>query len=185
MSGIQMPVGAVVPTAQTDTTTPPAGWLFCDGSSQLRASFPSLFSIIGTTYGSVDGTHFTLPDLRGRVPVGQGAGPGLTSRALAAKAGEEFHQNLSTESGIPAHTHVTDAQGNHQHDSNGGGSFVTEVGVSGFANITFGGGAKGNSQFTGIAGNHLHNVVANSAADAGVAHNTMQPFIVLSFLIKT
>jgi len=43
--------------------SPPAGWLVCDGTSLLRASYPSLFAAIGTTYGAVDGTHFNLPDL--------------------------------------------------------------------------------------------------------------------------
>lgn len=50
----------------------PTGYLFCDGSSQLRATYPDLFAAIGTTYGSADGTHFTLPDGRGRVVVGLG-----------------------------------------------------------------------------------------------------------------
>lgn len=40
----------------------PAGWLACDGASLLRASYPALFAVIGVTYGSVDGTHFNVPD---------------------------------------------------------------------------------------------------------------------------
>lgn len=51
----------------------PTGHLLCDGSSLLRASYPDLFSVIGTTYGSADGTHFTLPNLKGRVVVGVSA----------------------------------------------------------------------------------------------------------------
>ena len=46
--------------------------MICDGASLLRADYVDLFGIIGTTYGSADGTHFNLPDLRGRVPVGKG-----------------------------------------------------------------------------------------------------------------
>ncbi len=53
------------------SNTPPAGWLICDGSSLLRSgTYANLFAITGTTYGSVDGTHFTLPDLRGRLALG-------------------------------------------------------------------------------------------------------------------
>src|SRR6266487_3808433 len=63
----------------------PPGTLFCDGSSLLRADYPALFIVIGTTFGSVDGTHFTLPDLRNRCPVGVG------TRTLAATGGEETH----------------------------------------------------------------------------------------------
>lgn len=48
----------------------PTGWLLCDGSSVLRATYPDLFAAIGTAYGSVDGTHFTLPNFVNRVPRG-------------------------------------------------------------------------------------------------------------------
>jgi hypothetical protein len=44
--------------------SPPSGWLTCDGSSLLRASFAALFTVIGTTFGYADGTHFNLPDMR-------------------------------------------------------------------------------------------------------------------------
>lgn len=66
-----MPVGSVVlwPAA-----SPPTDWLTCDGASLLRSAFPALFAVLGTTYGAADGTHFLLPDYRGRVPVGLNAG---------------------------------------------------------------------------------------------------------------
>ena len=61
------PVGSIVlwPAA-----TVPADWLACDGASLLRSAYPALFAVLGTMYGAADGTHFTLPDYRGRVPVG-------------------------------------------------------------------------------------------------------------------
>lgn len=65
------PSGIVSPYAGSSA---PSGWLLCDGSSKLRADYPDLFAVIGTTFGSVDGTHFTLPDLRSRFPVGVGTG---------------------------------------------------------------------------------------------------------------
>ena len=46
-------------------STAPSGWLLCQGQSLKRTDYSSLFAAIGTTYGSVDGTHFTLPDMRG------------------------------------------------------------------------------------------------------------------------
>lgn len=52
----------------------PVGWLNCDGASVLRATYLTLFNLIGTTFGSVDGTHFNVPDLRGRSPIGSGQG---------------------------------------------------------------------------------------------------------------
>ncbi len=50
----------------------PTDWLLCDGASLDRTTYAALFAVIGVTYGSVDGTHFTLPDFRGRMPVGKG-----------------------------------------------------------------------------------------------------------------
>jgi microcystin-dependent protein len=62
-----IPVGSIViwPAA-----APPTDWLTCNGASLMRSAYPALFAVIGTTYGAADGTHFTLPDYRGRAPVG-------------------------------------------------------------------------------------------------------------------
>lgn len=81
-SGAGRVVGEVV---EWLTATPPAGWLICDGSSLLRAgTYAALFAIIGTAFGTVDGTHFTLPDLRGKLALGVSA-----SHALATTGGAE------------------------------------------------------------------------------------------------
>lgn len=58
----------------------PSGFLLCDGASYLRADYAALFAVIGTTFGAPDGTHFKVPDLRGRIPLGKaasGTGSGL------------------------------------------------------------------------------------------------------------
>lgn len=68
---LAMPAGAVIPFAGSAA---PTGFLLCDGSSKVRADFTDLFTAIGTTFGNADGSHFNLPDLRSRVPVGAGAG---------------------------------------------------------------------------------------------------------------
>lgn len=52
-------------------STAPDGWLLCFGQSLLRADYPNLFAKIGTTYGAADGTHFNVPDCRGRVGAGK------------------------------------------------------------------------------------------------------------------
>jgi len=57
-----VPVGAVF---QWATSSVPVGYLECNGSSKLIASYPGLFAVIGNNYGAVDGTHFNLPDYRG------------------------------------------------------------------------------------------------------------------------
>lgn len=98
--------GDLVPSAAATR----AGCLLCDGSSYLRASYPELFTAIGTTYGSVDGTHFNVPDLRGRVPLGAGTGTatGATSHTrgqqpTSGNGGEETHTLSTTE--MPSHNH--------------------------------------------------------------------------------
>lgn len=60
-------------------TSAPTGWLLCDGSSYLRASYPDLFTAIGTAYGSIDGSHFNVPDMQQRFPLGKAvSGTGST-----------------------------------------------------------------------------------------------------------
>jgi microcystin-dependent protein len=84
----------------------PFGFLTCDGSAISRTAYASLFSVIGTTYGTGDGSNtFNLPDLRGRFPVGDGAGIGLTTRLLGQLVGAETH--TIGQSNLPLHTHGT------------------------------------------------------------------------------
>lgn len=85
----------------------PLGWRFCDGSLLAIAEYDVLFAVIGTTYGGDGVVTFALPDLRGRVPVHQGQGPGLSNRVLAETGGSETV--TLTVSQIPAHTHTASA----------------------------------------------------------------------------
>src|SRR5262249_5132631 len=68
---------------------PPSGWAFCDGSHLLINQNQGLFSLLGTTYGGDGKKDFALPDLRGRVPIGDGSGSGLTPRAMGQTLGSE------------------------------------------------------------------------------------------------
>ena len=63
----------------------------------------SLYSVLGTKYGGDGRTSFALPDLRGRVPIGDGSGPGLTTRTIGLKLGSETNQ--LTLANVPSHTH--------------------------------------------------------------------------------
>ena len=74
----------------------PRGWALCDGQLLAINQNSALFSILGTTYGGNGRTTFGLPDLRGRVPMHEGTGPGLSNRPLGAKGGSEevSHQTL-------------------------------------------------------------------------------------------
>jgi microcystin-dependent protein len=82
---------------------PPRGWAFCDGQLLPIAQNTALFSLLGTTYGGNGQTTFALPNLRGRMAMGSGSGPGLTPRALGEVVGQESVTLLSTE--MPSHSH--------------------------------------------------------------------------------
>jgi microcystin-dependent protein len=81
----------------------PTGWLACDGASVPISQYDVLFALIGTTYGGDGVTTFNVPDLRGRLPLSQGNGRGLTPRVLGEIGGEEAHILLGSE--MPSHSH--------------------------------------------------------------------------------
>lgn len=119
----------------------PVGWLNCDGSQVLISSYPDLYKQIKTNYGAltdgdggVGSTHFRLPDLRGRIPVGYQAGYDATTfvggsrsgkgavsgtsvsdRPIGTTAGSESTRLTSAQSGIPSHNHSIGTSGTHQH----------------------------------------------------------------------
>jgi microcystin-dependent protein len=85
----------------------PRGWALCNGQLLSIAQNTALFSILGTTYGGNGQTTFGLPDLRGRLPMHFGDGPGLSPRSLGEKAGTESVTLLNNN--MPAHTHPVTA----------------------------------------------------------------------------
>ncbi|MCC4619711.1 tail fiber protein [Xanthomonas cassavae CFBP 4642] len=91
----------------------PEGWAFCDGRQLLINDYPALYALIGATYGGDARTTFNLPDLRGRLAIGQGQGvarapaPQLTARVLAQQVGTETVSLQLAE--MPAHRHTLQA----------------------------------------------------------------------------
>lgn len=82
----------------------PRGWAFCDGQLLAVSSNDVLFSLLGTIYGGDGRTTFGLPDMRGRIPLHAGTGPGLSARTLGARAGAETV--TLTAGQLPSHTHA-------------------------------------------------------------------------------
>jgi microcystin-dependent protein len=82
----------------------PKGWLFCEGQLLAINQNQALFNLIGITYGGNGTTTFAIPDLRGRLPMHQGTGPGLATRPLGQRAGVES-VTLTTQQ-IPIHNHM-------------------------------------------------------------------------------
>lgn len=165
-----LPAGSVIPYAGS---TAPANWLLCAGQAVSRTTYKALFDVIGSTYGSGDGsTTFNLPDLRGRVPAGKDdmggtAASRLTSTTITSGAttlgnngGAQTH--TLTEAQIPAHTHTTESayggavSGGRLSNANSGGS-----GTSAFSYFN-----------------------TSSGTGGGGAHNNVQPTIILNYIIK-
>lgn len=82
----------------------PASWAACDGSLLQISGNETLYTLLGTTFGGDGVTTFGVPDLRGRVPISQGNGGGLTPRALGEVGGEDSHTLQSME--MPSHSHA-------------------------------------------------------------------------------
>jgi microcystin-dependent protein len=132
----------------------PTGWVLCDGASLLRAgTYADLFTAIGTTFGSADGTHFNVPNLQGKVPVGVSATD--HDFDLADSGGEKTHQLTIAE--LAAHT----------HDMN----FYTDTG-----------GGTGTPYLGSTARDANVRTTASKGSDT--AHNNLQPFIALNYIIK-
>ena len=82
----------------------PSGWFACNGALISIAEYDVLFALLGTTFGGDGQSTFAVPDLRGRVPLHMGQGPGLSNRPLGAVSGTE--SVTLTQPQMPAHTHT-------------------------------------------------------------------------------
>ena len=154
----------------------PSGWLVCNGNAISRTSYASLFAVIGTTYGVGDGsTTFNLPDLKGRVPIGLDSSQ-TEFDALGDTGGAKTHTLATAE--MPAHGHTVTDPG-HTHDPLTGTNFLVFVPSGGTNTLDGGPYVKGEattkSAVTGIT-------IAN--AGGGGAHNNLQPYVTLNYIIK-
>ncbi|MCJ8203321.1 tail fiber protein [Pseudomonas sp. RGM2987] len=82
----------------------PRDWALCNGQTLSLAQYQTLFALIGVTYGGDGQTTFLLPNLQGRMPVGQGNGLGLTPRVIGMVSGTE--NVTATINNLPNHTHA-------------------------------------------------------------------------------
>lgn len=149
--------------------TAPDGALMCDGSSYLRADYPALFDVIGTAFGSADGTHFNVPDLRARVPVGAGTQDGYDDHNV----GDEFGQQdvTLTVYEMPSHSH---ADVGHVHGD-----------IPALPNVTtIGPGAPQPTAVPGVGTTAAGFAnLANSGNDG--AHYNVQPSLAVNYIICT
>jgi microcystin-dependent protein len=116
----------------------PRGWALCDGQLLPISQNTALFSLLGTTYGGDGRTTFALPDLRGRVPIHAGQGPGLSNYALGARGGSE--STTLTTNNLPAHSHPLLATSTGQADDSPAGNVLAQADIyaAGPTNVTLG-----------------------------------------------
>lgn len=108
----------------------PEGWALCQGQVLPIVEYQALFSILGSNYGGDGRSTFALPDLRGRVPVQQGTGPGLTPVALSQQFGYEGVK--LTTLNLPAHTHNTLCSSGSGTKDSPVGNYAADEGHGGF-----------------------------------------------------
>ncbi|WP_346897707.1 tail fiber protein [uncultured Roseibium sp.] len=103
----------------------PRGWAFCDGQLLAVSQNDALFSLLGTIYGGDGRTTFGLPDMRGRIPLHQGHGPGLSERRLGSKGGAETE--TLTVNQLASHSHSFNANSAPATTSDPMGAVLADV----------------------------------------------------------
>ena len=142
----------------------PRGWAFCDGQLLAVSQNDALFSLFGTIYGGDGRTTFALPDLRGRVPIHQGTGPGLTNRRLGFRAGSE---NVTlTASQVPSHNHQLRASSRPATRATPAGNVPAEAELDVYG--------SGDSS-TSIAG--------TGSVGGSQQHTNVMPFLCIHFIV--
>ena len=145
----------------------PVNWAFCNGQLVPISQNDALFALIGTTYGGDGQNTFQLPDLRSRVPIHQGQGPGLSNNVIGQTGGVE--QVTVTTPQLATHTHVAAADG-------GTGTANSPAGNV-WASST------GAIQFTTAGSNTTMSASSVGAAGGNQPHDNMIPFLTVSFII--
>lgn len=165
-------VGEIRPIAFTFT---PEGWAECNGQLLPLQQNTALFVLLGTTFGGNGTTNFGLPNLQGMMPMGQGAGPGLTPRSLGETGGAESVALRAAE--LPAHTHTLQALKGLGTTNNPSGALWAQPRYGRAAEKSFA------PAGTGAAEKVPMNSGMVSNTGSGSPHNNMPPFLPIRFVI--
>ncbi|RYD66793.1 MAG: phage tail protein [Sphingomonadales bacterium] len=145
----------------------PAGWMFCEGQLLPISENETLFQLVGTTYGGDGQETFSLPDLRGRVPIHMGTRAGITY-SLSEASGVESVTLTSQQ--IPSHTHPMLASSGASTTNNPGGNIL---GASPSVDLFYGASPDANLAPTAV-----------TSAGGSQPHDNMQPYLCVDFIIS-
>jgi microcystin-dependent protein len=150
----------------------PKGWAMCNGQLLSIQSNTALFSLLGTYYGGNGTTTFALPDLRGRLPVHQGQGQGLSPYNIGQIGGNESVTLITQQ--LPRHNHNVgsfNGPGNSQHPSNANLASTTDA---------------NDKMYTSAASDGTTlNTAAMTFNGNSQPHNNLQPYLCMTFIIAT
>ena len=146
----------------------PRGWALCDGQLLAISQNDALFSLLGTIYGGDGRTTFALPDMRGRLPIHQGTGTGLSERRIGSKGGAERVTLSANE--LATHNHAMNPGGAANADFPGG-HFPANTGSE-------------NSYSLRGALDVDMGVSTDAAGSAGPqSHNNIMPYLSVNYII--
>ena len=163
--------GTVLPWSDSSL---PSGFLECNGSAVSRSTYSGLFAVIGTTYGSGNGsTTFNVPDLKDKCVMGRS-----NAKALASSGGAATVQSTGNIGGNTAsHTLSTPEISSHAHPAGNVGA-----GINNCPNQSAPRTANASTGGAGGGGGHSHNMSANFTGDST---STLQPYMAVVYIIKT
>ncbi len=157
-------------------TFAPRGWALCNGQLLSISQYTALFSLLGTTYGGDGRTTFALPDLRGRVPVHAGQGPGLSNYRLGQRGGVEAVTLNANQ--MPSH--------NHAYSPTATSSTATTADPQNARLATTPQNAAGVQTYSTDTDVNAHvTMTSDSTANTGgsQAHTNIQPFTTINYII--
>jgi len=159
----------------------PRNWALCDGQILPIAQHTALFSLLGTTYGGDGRTTFALPDLRGRVPMHAGSGPGLSNRRLGQRLGSETNTLNALQ--MPSHSHMAATNVGVKiavNNDPGEDSTPAEQYIAGGNNIYID--SPEGSEFLGGVSGTASTRVSNAGGNQAV--NNIQPSLAVNYIIS-
>ena len=160
----------------------PVGYAFCNGAILPISQNTALFSLLGTTFGGNGTVTFGLPDLRSRVPVGQGQGNGLSNYVLGQAAGTENVTLLTNQ--MPVHTHIATGTVTPGASTGGRGSTVSTDPTSNYpATAPAGSSIYGTPQNVNMGSTPV--TVTVQPAGGSLPVPVLQPYLAVNFIIAT